>query len=104
MAAWLSNGLSIAGFLYHPEGLQIDLDIPVDAAPGPGHNAPWHASGLSIAIDNGADMLALEGGGDPFWDPPIDNLKLVQESSMVKQIEQDPFERQGLKVTLSSIQ
>lgn len=45
-------------------------------------------------------MLAPEGGDDPFRDPSIDHLKLLQEAGMVKQIEQDPFERQGLQVAL----
>ena len=67
---------------------------------GLGPDAIECAAGLAISIDDSADMLALEGGADPFWGPPIDDLKLLQESGMVKQIEQDPFERQGLKVTL----
>jgi hypothetical protein len=44
-------------------------------------------------------MFSLEGSDDPLWEPSIDDLVLLQESSMVGQIEPDTFKRQRLQVT-----
>jgi hypothetical protein len=43
-------------------------------------------------------MFPLESGDNPLRGPSIDDLALLQESGMVKQIEQDTFKRQCLYI------
>ena len=46
-------------------------------------------------------MLPFQGGNDPLWLAPIDNLEAFEQARMGEQIQHHAVKRQGLKVAFA---